>query len=387
VDTLGTGLFLAGAMVFFTRAVGLGIVQVGAGLSLAGLVGLLASVPVGVLADRIGVRRVLVAVHLCRAAGFGLYVLCTNFSQFLVVACLIGVADRASPSLNQALVSMAVPTEDRMRTMGLLRAAGNVSFTAGGLLTALALSTGSARVYPVLVLANAASFVAVAVILGRLPLPPAVPGRARVGWRLPSLRDRRYVGLSAVNCLLCFYHSLFAVGVPLFVLERTSAPTSLVAFLFVVNAAVVVAGQVRFTSVTNRPGGAARAFCRAGLGLAAACLLVLTALRLTTAGAVVVLTAAVIALTVSEMLQSAAAWDVTFALAPPDRQGEYLAVFNLGTAVERTAGPVVVAALVSGGRWWLWAGAAAVFAAAGLAGARLATRTDRSDSKLKAITA
>jgi predicted MFS family arabinose efflux permease len=377
VDTLGTGLFLAGSMVFFTRSVGLSVVQVGTGLSLAGLIGMLASVPLGILADRVGVRRVLVAVHLCRAAGFGLYVLCTDFSEFLVVACLIGVADRTSSSLNQALVSMAVSTEDRVRTMGLLRVVGNVSFTVGGLLTALVLSIGNPQVYPMLVLANAVSFVVVAGVVGRLPLRAPDEVRTRTGPRLLALRDRRWVSLAAVNCLLCFYHSLLVVGIPLFALEYTDAPISLVAFLFVVNTVVVVAAQVRVTRVTDRPGGAARAFRWAGLALAATCLLVVAAPELTSAGAIAVLTAAVVALTAGEMLQSAAAWDVTFSMAETGRQSEYLAVFNLGAALERIAGPVAVAGLLLGGGWPLWVATAGIFVAAGLVASRLATPGER----------
>jgi hypothetical protein len=119
----------------------------------------------------------------------------------------------------------------------------------------------------------------------------------------------------------------------------------------------------------------------AGLALAVTCLLVVAAPTLSTAGVIAVLTAAVIALTAGEMLQSAAAWDLTFALAPADRQGEYLAVFNVGTAVERIAGPFLVILLLGSG-WPVCAGAAAVFTVAGLAGARLATRGGARESQL-----
>ena len=51
-NTIGTGLWVTGAALFLTRAVGLTPTEVGLGLTLAGLVGLTASVPLGGLADR-----------------------------------------------------------------------------------------------------------------------------------------------------------------------------------------------------------------------------------------------------------------------------------------------------------------------------------------------
>src|SRR5262249_58689599 len=54
IDSTGTGLFMTGSAIYFTRVVGLSAAQVGLGLSVAGLVGLLGSVPIGVLGDRFG---------------------------------------------------------------------------------------------------------------------------------------------------------------------------------------------------------------------------------------------------------------------------------------------------------------------------------------------
>ncbi|WP_305070406.1 MFS transporter [Micromonospora parastrephiae] len=51
-NTVGTGLWVTGAALYLTRVVGLSPTEVGLGLTLAGLVGLTASVPLGGLADR-----------------------------------------------------------------------------------------------------------------------------------------------------------------------------------------------------------------------------------------------------------------------------------------------------------------------------------------------
>jgi len=73
VDSTGTGLFIAGSAVFFTRGAGLSITEVGIGLTIAGLAGLLALTPLGMLADRIGPRPAAVLLHFWRAAGMFAY--------------------------------------------------------------------------------------------------------------------------------------------------------------------------------------------------------------------------------------------------------------------------------------------------------------------------
>lgn len=378
VDTLGTGLFIAGSMIFFTRGIGLSAGQVTSGLSLAALTGMVASVPMGVLADRHGVRRVQVILHLSRALGFVLYASVGTYWQFLLVACLIGVGDRTSPALNQALVTLSVAATDRVRTMGLLRVTKNVSFTIGGLLAAAVLAADSVSAYTAVVLVNAASFVAVAVLIGRLPLiaEAARPADARPAapwWRLPALRDRRYLNVTVANCLLCFHNTLLIVGVPLLVLERTDAPAALVAALFVLNTVLVVAAQVRIGHLVERPGIAAT-FRLTGLALAMACLLAVAATYADGLATIVLLIAVVVVLSLGEMMQSAAGWEVSFRLAPVDRQAEYLTVFNLGSTVESIAGPVVIGAALLGGGIPFWAAAAVIFALAGLWSARLTRR-------------
>lgn len=52
VNTVGMGLWSAGAVLFLTRNAGLSPESVGLGLTIAALVGLSASVPLGNLADR-----------------------------------------------------------------------------------------------------------------------------------------------------------------------------------------------------------------------------------------------------------------------------------------------------------------------------------------------
>jgi MFS-type transporter involved in bile tolerance (Atg22 family) len=66
------------------------------------------------------------------------------------------------------------------------------------------------------------------------------------------------------------------------------------------------------------------------------------------AGAIVVLGAGCVLLTLGEMSQQASAWSLSYGLAPEDRQGEYLGAFAMGTRIYDSLGPILVTSLILG---------------------------------------
>jgi len=72
VNTLGNGVYAAVAALYLTRAVGLSVAHVGVGLTVAALVGLVASTPLGVVADRLGPNRAYVGFLLLQAGSLAL---------------------------------------------------------------------------------------------------------------------------------------------------------------------------------------------------------------------------------------------------------------------------------------------------------------------------
>jgi hypothetical protein len=84
---------------------------------------------------------------------------------------------------------------------------------------------------------------------------------------------------------------------------------------------------------------AARLQFEAGVLLALSCLVTAAAIGLGVVPAVVTLVLGVLLLTAGELRQSAASWQLSFALAPESERGRYLAVFSLGKAVDRLSGP------------------------------------------------
>jgi len=156
------------------------------------------------------------------------------------------------------------------------------------------------------------------------------------------------------------------------VLERTDAPRVMVSVLFTLNTALVVVLQIPASRFADGLRRASRLLAWSGAVLAVAGLCFAAAGGTGDWVAVCWLGAAVLALSLGEVLATSACWDLSITLAPPAVRGRYLAVFNLGLSAERVLGPVVVTGLLLGAGTAGWLGAAAVFLLSGIAGQRVA---------------
>lgn len=186
VDYLGVGLFVAFSAVYFTRIVGLSTGLVGIGLGIAGLVALGAAVPIGRLGDRWGVRRTLVGLHLARAAGTAAYAAVGEWWGFLAAVAVVTTADQSVAALTQAFVAELAEGAERVRTLAAYRTVANLGISVGAPLGGLAVGLEDEAAFRVVVLVNAAAFVAVAALLTTIPAPaPPGPPRGRTPRRVP----------------------------------------------------------------------------------------------------------------------------------------------------------------------------------------------------------
>lgn len=369
IDSVGTGLYLAGSAVFFSVVVRLTPTQIGIGLSVASVLGLVAQPFLGWLADRWGPRRVLVLLHLWRAAAFTALAFSRGYPTFVVAAAAIGVGQQALSPVYQAFVAQVAGADGRVAVMARTRVVYNVGFSLGGLLATAAIASGARAGFMSLVLGNAASCLLAAVVLSRLHPHPSVqkPATAAVarGLRLGSLRDGKYLSVAAVNGFLSLHISLLGVGVPLWVTLHTAAPTAIVGVLLVVNIVFAVLFQVRASRGSETVAGSVTALRRGAGSLVLSCaLFALAALWAVPLVATALLVAGVIALTGGEVLQSAGGWGLSYALAPEENRSEYLSSFNLGTSAQYVLGPTIVTVGVMSQGLLGWLALAAAFTAA-----------------------
>lgn len=372
-DSVGTGLYLAGATIFFVKVVGLTAAQVGVGLAVAGAAGLCAAVPLGALADRIGARRLLIIVQLWRAVWFAVLAFTHGPLGFIAVSACLGVVERAVSPVSQAVVAVAVPEADRTQTMAAMRSVRNAGFSAGAAVAAPLLATHSLLAYRSIMIGDALSFVVASVLLVTLSVEHR-PGPVKRGPLafLSGFKDWRYLRLAGLNGVLTLHTTVLTVAMPLWAVQVAGTPTTAVPLLIVLNTLMAVVLQVPFAKGSETREGAERAMCLAGASLAGCFAAMALAWHAAAPVAVACMTAAVILLTLGELWQSAGGWELSHRYAAHDRKAEYLAIFSLGLGVQEVVGPpLAVAAMALGRSGWILL--AVVVVAASLAVPRAST--------------
>lgn len=367
VDAIGTGLYIAGFAVFFTRAAGMSVVEVGVGFTVANACGLVAMTPIGMLADRVGPRAAAILLHYWRGVGFIAFAFVHDFVTFLVVSCFVGIPTRAIDPVSQMYVDRHVGKDLRVRVLAVLRVVYNLGFSIGGLLTTLILVIDTRPAFLAIVVGNGATFLLAGFLLARVPLLADEPPDRRTarGWPR-SLRQGRYLVVTGLNAVLVLNVTVLTMGIPLWVASRTEAPVAIVGPLVVLNTVLVVLLQVRLSRGTETREGGVRALRRAGLAFAGCMALLALSGVLNAVGAVLAVVAATVLLTFGELWHFGGRLSVSYALAPRDRQGEYLSVFWLGSAAALMVGPLLITAGVVERGPLGWLGLAAVFAATAL---------------------
>jgi len=367
VDAIGTGLYIAGFAVFFTRSVGLSAIDVGLGLTIANACGLVLLTPIGMLADRIGPRAASILLHYWRGVGFIAFAFVDNFAAFLVVSCFVGIPTRAIDPVSQMYVDRHIGKDLRVRLMSVMRVVYNIGFSVGGVLTTVILVVGTRPAFLVIVLGNGITFLLAGFLLAKVPLLADDPPDRRTarGWPR-SLRQGRYLIVTGLNAVLVLNTTLLNLGIPLWVATRTDAPAAVVGLLMVLNTVLIVVLQVRMSRGTDTREGGVRALRWAALAFAACTAVLALSGILNPVGAVIAVVVATVLLTFGELWHFAGRLSVSYALAPRDRQGEYLSVFWLGSAAALMVGPVLITVGVIENGAVGWLALAGVFVATGL---------------------
>jgi MFS family permease len=369
VNTFGDGLFMTLAALYFTRIVGLSVAQVGLGLTIAGGLGVIGSVPFGHLADRVGARPLMIALVLAEGATTLCFALIKSFVAFLIVASAATVADRGSSAVRAGLIALVLPPERRTTGRAYLRAVTNIGIGAGAAAAGIALQADTRTAYVAMIVVDAATFVVAAVLLARVVVqPPQRPVGPVAGRRRNlALRNRPYLVVSALNSVLALQFGIIEVGVPLWIVGHTDAPRPMVSVTLIVNTVLVVLLQVRASRGATDVASAARLAGWGGLLMALACLVFAAAHGPVPWLAAALLVIAMVVQTMSEVTSSAAGWALSYELADPAYPGAYQGVFSSGFSLAAMLAPVLVAVTALRFELWGWVGLAALFAAAGLA--------------------
>jgi MFS family permease len=374
INALGSGLYYPFAVLYGHQVVGLSFPLVGLGLTVAKGVSL-ATVPLqGALVDRVGARTLQIAAHLVRAVGFLGLLLAHSFPVFLLLAALVALGD--STPAGDALVAEFAAPEERDRWFGLRRVLFNAGVGAGAALGGVAVATGGTGGYQVIVVLNAVSFVAAALMLTRLPVQttratsptgapaPATPstpsasleasaGASRAarpgasGYRA-ILRDHPFLVLLLVSVVL--WMSNYSVDLILapYSVSVLRTPLWVPGALFTFNTALVVGAQVPVMGLLASR-RRTRALLVGGIGymvvfLGLAATPLLPAYMLVVVGT---LFALMLLATMAEIIVVPTMTTLAAAMAPQHLRGRYLALANLSFSTAIAITPLVATVLLA----------------------------------------
>ncbi|MFC0438360.1 MFS transporter [Kutzneria buriramensis] len=363
VSALGDGLWFTVWAVFFTRVLGLSSITVGLGMAVAAGVGMAAAVPIGSLADRVGPRRVLVAVTAVRAIAMASYLLVHSTVVVMAVTIAFTALASGGTAVRSALITgLVTDNAVRLRVFAQQRVAQHVGYAVGAGIGALVLAADRPTGYLMAVAGNALTFVVLAAATLAVPKPE---GRPAAGSRA-ALRDRPYLAIVGFTALLSLCWAMLSTGLPLWISGSTRLPLALSGVVVVISSVGIAALQVSATRLARTVRQASRTAVRAGSALAASCVLLAT-----TSGAAGFLgTATVIVAALlhvcGELGYVAANWGLSVNLMREDARGAYQGANEAATATVQMFAPAVftTALGVAGAGGWLLVAALFVLAVA-----------------------
>src|SRR4051794_36477620 len=244
LSRVGNGVLMTVSVLYFNRIIGLSIAQVGLGLTIAGLFGLLSAVPLGHIADRRGPRTLFVVLSLLTCGLSLFYLFVQTFWQFLAVAIVLTIVDRGAGAVRSALIAAITQGAGRVAARAYLRAVTNIGIMAGAGIGAFALHFDTGTAYRLMFVLDAVlSAIAAFVVLA---VPAVAPlERSDDGPVWVALRDRGYLAVAALNAAMSIHYAIFDVAIPLWVVDHTEAPRWMVALTLIINTVVVALFQVR----------------------------------------------------------------------------------------------------------------------------------------------
>ena len=342
LSAFATGSFMTGTAVFFTQVVGLTGAQIGLGMSVAGVVTLALSVPLGRLSDRMGAKVLWAMASFVEALFYFAWPAAGDMLGFVVLLSLLSAVTLAGSTGRNVYRISVFPRDVRVRALAHLRAARNLGFSLGALAGGIALAIGTTAAITSVPLATGAVLILNAVMVARLPsvagrTRPAPPRGHQLTVAPPAWRNRGFVLLSITNAVLTSNQVLLNVVVPLWLVERTDAPHTLLAWLFGTNTVMAVLLQVRASRGSEQVEGALRAVRLSGSAFVLSCLVISVTHETVGWISIMLIWLGHVTITGAELWQSASDWGFQSELSDHRRLGDYQGVWSLGYQV----GPVI----------------------------------------------
>jgi MFS family permease len=350
INTYGIGLILTAMTLYAIKVVHLTAARAGLALTIAGLVGLLAAMPMGALADRRGPRGISrLAMLLMAASAVGFVLFARDFGTYLIVATVQGAALSASVTADVTLLRR-VGGEEATTFRSQTQAVFNLGVSLGVATCGVAIQLNTVNAYRALFLGQALTSLIGVAIVGRLPKFEPLPG-AHEESVVAALKDRPFLAYAVLSGAMYMQYFVLTLLLPVWVVYHTHAPRWSVSAFVIVNTVLVVLFQVRIgkTVQTIKQGGAV--IRRAGVIFLVSCSAIGLATGIPAWAALLLLAGAVALHTYGELWHSSGTFALDFGLAPEHAQGQYQGLVGMGNGAGQALSPFVLIGLVlAGGR-------------------------------------
>ncbi|ATE55799.1 MFS transporter [Actinosynnema pretiosum] len=375
VDSVGNGMFVPLALLFFTRLTEVPLTLIGVLVSLANTLTLPIPVLAGRLADRVGPLPLVVGAQFAQGLGYLAYTAVDGPAGIFLSSGLVAVGVRFFWSSVFTAVADFADGSTRAMSKDQWFAWANMARTAGlgvgGLVTAVVVTSDEDPVHRGVAVGSAACYLLAGAAIGAFVRAPRREREtAGDGGYRAMLRDRPFLALTGINSVFAMTSLMLALGLPVFVVEALRAPAWL--------APVVLVGNTLVLSLLAAPVVRRLApFRRTRVLVAAAALWAGWCLLFAALGpgrlprVLPVLLVATALFTAAELVHAPVSMALATALAPPSARGRYLASFQYSFTAAGIVGPAFFTSLFEVRHWLPWLALAAVNGLAGVAVLRL----------------
>ena len=256
----------------------------------------------------------------------------------------MGVLGNISQTMRMATIAQLGEGEERVAIRAYQRAVTNFGISLGTVFAGIALAINTPLAYRALLAGDAVTFILAGLVFRKMPyMQPTIERGEPLSFQ--ALRDKRFLGATALNAINSLHFVMQSVAIPLWVVRETTAPRWWVSVIMMVNTVAVMLFQVAASRGSGPVFSGAKLYRRASLAISIACILYSMSRGVNAVIASLILVVASAVHVYGELIGSAGSWSIGFGLADEKHQGQYQGVWSLSWGIGGTVGPAFVTAM------------------------------------------
>jgi MFS family permease len=377
IDMLGGGLLSPFELLYGNRVAGLSFAEAGGLMAIAAVLAIAIGPIAGAAVDRRGPVQIVAGASVVGLMGCVVLFIWTEAPGFFFGIFLLSASLRIFYGAFTPFVAAVAEPEELDQWFGRLRAARFVGLGTGQALSGVVLLGDIEHGLRLVVVANGLSFIGALVLLllagAGLERPRAHAAEASSSgtYRL-VLRDRPNLAIAALNVLATLLILTPVVALPVFVIEQLDQATWAAGGVSAVTTATVVLGLLVAPRLLRRRGRLRNLALACTVWLLAFLLLFVSSLAAGVAVIAVLLGAVMLGM--GEAVYVPSADTLPAVLAPPELQGRYAALHQMGWGVSETVAPALSGLFLASAPEDLWLVLAGLSALGAIAYLSLAKR-------------